>query len=421
MIFSAVAISAIIAVSNAQKQYVATFADNGIVGTVTVNDGQVIVDLDLSAEPALPNGFATCTSGGLKYHIHQKWSYGTSATEQFGAAACGALHTGGHYDPWNGCGSASGSSYCDKSSGATGSLTASCVPASSYSPAFATNPFSAEVGDWSGKYGVLTLDDSNMISRTDSSFYEVFSAEMQGLSVVFHCGDSGARAFCASFVESTTAVSATELSQVDDDHAHGIFANFQAALTTESVVEMEPNGDVSIYIDATDVYTSDFGCSSLAIGIFEPEGDILLGSSVDCDSVIGAAYDPTNSCVDFSGSDYCTNGKLCNGASDSAYEYACDFANDRYSCAPGDISGKFGMLTDPANEFLSVTATGDNSLIPLTEDVVGKVMAIYCPYSESSTLKVFACAPIEEEDHDDGVEGLSLMMSVVVSLIALLN
>merc|ERR1719384_1080594 len=117
MIFSAVAISAIIAVSNAQKQYVATFADNGITGTVTVNDGQVIVDLDLSAEPALPGDFATCTAGGLKYHIHNSWSYGTSATEQLGAAACGGDYTGGHYDPWNGCGGASGSSYCDKSTG----------------------------------------------------------------------------------------------------------------------------------------------------------------------------------------------------------------------------------------------------------------------------------------------------------------
>merc|ERR1712154_758245 len=146
-----------------------------------------------------------------------------------------------------------------------------------------------------------------------------------------------------------------------------------------------------------------------------------VGSSVDCDSVIGDAYDPTNSCVDFSGSSYCTAGVLCNGNGDSSYSYACDFAADRYSCAPGDISGKFGMLTAPGTDILEVTATEDSSLIPLTEGLIGKVMALYCPYSESSTLKVFACAPIEEEDHDDGVEGLSLMMAVVVSLIALLQ
>merc|ERR1712241_628044 len=150
------------------KQYVATFdtSNTGISGTVTVNDGQVIVDLDLSSEPALPGGFDTCTSAGLKYHIHGA----AGLTKDELSTLCGKAYTGGHDDPWNACGSASGSAYCDSSDDKSGSLTSSCIPTSDYSPAFSTDPFSAEVGDWSGKYGVLELDANKMVKRTDSSF-----------------------------------------------------------------------------------------------------------------------------------------------------------------------------------------------------------------------------------------------------------
>merc|ERR1712241_374119 len=197
----------------AGKQYVATFGagSNGVTGTVTVNDGQVIVDLDLSDEPALPDGFATCTAGGLKWHVHNSWTHGDT-DDRLGGTDCGATYTGGHYDPWNACGPASGSAYCDKSDDLSGDMTASCVPASDYSPNFAEEPFSAEVGDWSGKYGVLELDADNEIKYDFSSYYEVMSAEMAGLSVVFHC-NGGSRAFCAPFVASSADVSAQDIVQ----------------------------------------------------------------------------------------------------------------------------------------------------------------------------------------------------------------
>merc|ERR1712130_146754 len=258
-------------------------------------------------------------------------------------------------------------------------------------------------------YGVLMMDDNKMISRTDMSFYEVFSGEMAGLSIVFHCATGGARAFCAPFL-------------MGDDDGKTIFANFQAALTTESQITMFPNGDVSVELDTTDVYVNTLGCDSLAYGIFYPGTDALTESSVDCATVVGNAYDPTNSCVDFSGSEYCTNGVLCNGNNDSGYSYNFDFAADRYSCAPGDLSGKLGMISDPSATALSVEHEGDNSLIPYTDDLIGKVMAIYCPYADSSSPVYLACAPIEEQTNDpSGVERLSFVMACIVSLIALLQ
>merc|ERR1719461_740074 len=416
------------------KQYVATFGagSNGVTGTVTVNDGQVIVDLDLSDEPALPDGFATCTAGGLKGHIHNSWTHGDT-DDRLGGTDCGAAYTGGHYDPWNACGPASGSSYCDKSDDLSGELTASCVPASDYSPNFAAEPFSAEVGDWSGKYGVLELDADNEIKYDFSSYYEVKSAEMAGLSVVFHC-NGGSRAFCAPFVASSADVSAQEL--VQDTEGNAVVANFQAALTTESQVTLYPNGDVIGTLDVMELYSNmaevSDACDELAYGIFEAGTTTLTESSIDCANAVGAAYDPTDSCVDFSESDHCTNGVLCNGNNDSAYEYNCDFAADRYSCAPGDLSGKFGLITDPLSPF-SLMYEDDDLLLPITDDVIGKVIAIYCPYAASSSPVYLACAPIEqvvsdpdgdssdETDWFSGVEGLSFVMAIVVSLIAILH
>ena len=83
-----------------------------------------------------------------------------------------------------------------------------CIPTSAYSPTEG-DPFSVEIGDWSNVYEKSTLDTSNMLSGTYSNHYEVLPEELEGLAVVFHCGDSGSRAFCAPFIESSTAATAT--------------------------------------------------------------------------------------------------------------------------------------------------------------------------------------------------------------------
>ena len=100
----------------------------------------------------------------------------------------------------SGCGSASGNAYCSNKGG--------CIDVSDYSASFSTDVFSAEVGDWNGKYGLITLDGNKTVYRMDSSFFEVTPDDMDilNMSVVFHC-NGGSRAFCAPFVESSDEVS----------------------------------------------------------------------------------------------------------------------------------------------------------------------------------------------------------------------
>eukprot|EP01084_Bolivina_argentea_P290125 498300_1 len=101
--FSQLLVIATVASSILASQQVATFdGTNDITGTVTVDEGSVTIDLDLSEEPDLPNGFINCTEGGLKYHIHELWTH-SDMTEGL-ISECGASYTGGHYDPWTACG-----------------------------------------------------------------------------------------------------------------------------------------------------------------------------------------------------------------------------------------------------------------------------------------------------------------------------
>ena len=91
---------------------------------------------------------------------------------------------------------------------------ADCIPSSEYSVDWENDAFSAEVGDWNGKYGLLEPDSDDMIYAFDGSFYEVTPDDMAtgNYSVVFYCND-GQRAFCAPFNESSTATSQTIPSQ----------------------------------------------------------------------------------------------------------------------------------------------------------------------------------------------------------------
>ena len=97
----------------------------------------------------------------------------------------------------SGCGSASGNAYCSNKGG--------CIDTDDYSADYDDDAFSAEVGDWNGKYGLITVNDSTgLMYRMDSSYFEVTPDDMDilNMSVVFHCND-GSRAFCAPFVESS--------------------------------------------------------------------------------------------------------------------------------------------------------------------------------------------------------------------------
>jgi hypothetical protein len=384
MIGKALTVASVLATTQAQNQYVASFMDNDISGAVTVDNGMVTVELDLSAMPDLPGNFSFCTTGGLSYHIHELWEFNDSRTE---STMCGGDYTGGHWDPWLACGAASGNPYCGDGTGTQ------CIPKSAYSVDFPAMPFSAEVGDWSSKYGKLMMDDEMMISSMQSNYYEVMPEEMMGYSVVFHCNE-GARAFCAVFEESADPVTQTIPGQGSSMGARVIFSELAAGLLP-SEVTITSSGSVSGFIAAQDVFTdaATDGCATFEYGVFEVGSVALTESAVGdgCDGAVGDFYDPTHQCPSWSGSEYCTDGLLCG---DAGYAYDCDFEADRYSCAPGDFSGKFGPL-DPTATLTFPTETM-GALVPMASDLVGKVMAVYCSEEDQPELTVFACAPITE-------------------------
>ena len=86
---------------------------------------------------------------------------------------------------------------------------------------------SAEVGDWSGKYGLALVDDDGNIVVTDSSFWEVIPEDVTGMSVVFHCND-GTRAFCGIFVESNTSANYT----VPDQGIYSVVCVYEQIVTS---------------------------------------------------------------------------------------------------------------------------------------------------------------------------------------------
>ena len=284
------------------------------------------------------------------------------------------------------CGPATGNRYCLT---ANNDYEYACIPANStfYKPDLDQDPFSVEVGDWSGKYGSIVLDSDNKYGpMTFSSFYEVEPDELEGLSVVFHC-NNGARAFCAPFEESQDNTESTTPSQNDEKTVVAYFKG----LSEESMIKLEPDGTVTGTIDATLIFNEiTSGCSMYEYTIFNPSSEIF--NFDECFGSTDGQYDPTNQCLPWSDSKYCVDGSLCN---DPNYSYDCDFSSDRYSCAPGDLSGKFGKINPKI--LLTISESGPTTLIPPTEELIGKIIGITCPYTDTDTdIEFLACAEIVE-------------------------
>jgi hypothetical protein len=88
----------------------------------------------------------------LNYHLHQQWTT-DNADYGVGADACNAMVTGGHYDPYFGCGPATGvpADHCAFIGKNTSTYT--CSPEVYASGLYAE----CEVGDFSGKYGPIPV------------------------------------------------------------------------------------------------------------------------------------------------------------------------------------------------------------------------------------------------------------------------
>eukprot|EP00122_Pirum_gemmata_P014361 Pgem_evm1s13388 len=157
----------------------ATFSNSLATGNVTFhflpNGGyDYIVDINVS------NDFnSSACSSGLKWHIHED-PIDTSK----GQLQCGGEITGNHYDPTLQCGSASQhiKTHCSNI-GRNGS-SYKCNSAS-----YKAKPYqSCEVGDLSGKYGLLKANENNKLYIKGFDNYGDKHCNLVGKSIVFHCG-----------------------------------------------------------------------------------------------------------------------------------------------------------------------------------------------------------------------------------------
>jgi len=313
---------------------------------------------------------------------------------------CGGGYTGGHWDPWQACGSATGNTYCSQKGG--------CID-DGYSADFSSDVFSAEVGDWNGKYGLIEFDDDGYAVANDSSYFEVTPADVVGMSVVFHC-NNGDRAFCAPFVDSGSETMYS-IPEQDDVTYDSVVADFE-----ESEVIMSSDGSITMAsFDLDDIDAADTTCTQYKYGLFDTKASLSsYAVGEDCETYVGDFWDPTHQCPDFSGSEFCTDDYLCD---ETAYSYDCDYANDRYSCAPGDFSGKFGVITD--SSAFTIDEDGTDTLMPTTDDMMDYLFVIYCG-DNADGITYVACAPIEEYTEADGAMEKTVAVTLVATLIAML-
>jgi hypothetical protein len=176
-------------------------------GTIEfLGDGSHTISLDVTSIQAdLTAISSTCISGGLKYHIHQKWTH-TDASYKVGSTDCGAGPTGGHYDPTLACSGVTDNALCFSKGGCVNGsslgmdgTTYSCVGGD-------TDPYKCEVSDLSNMFGNIAFPAGTTVSTpvntaTSSMFgkYQPIMpslAMLEGKSIVFHCATGGARALC---------------------------------------------------------------------------------------------------------------------------------------------------------------------------------------------------------------------------------
>ena len=156
------------------------------------------------------------------------------------------------------------------------------------------------------------------------------------------------------------------------------------AVSDDAMVLLRTNGSLSIDVDLSNL---EYGsCSSgLAVRIFEDWTHDSLDSTTDsCSDYVGDLYDPTATCAPGSANEFCTDDLLCDEAS---YNYTCDFTNDPFNCAPGDLTGKFGLIATDSDG----TLLGYDPIMVDLSLLGGKSIVIQC----ADDWSMLACAKIQ--------------------------
>lgn len=208
--------------SSSQNQYCATIDpaySSGATGYVSMQicNGYAIYDLHLDLTDFPSDIYGCDYSQGLNYHIHSYW-FDNNANSSWGSD-CGASITGGHYDPYYACSvySQSYSTYCAEIGRTTDN-------GYYYNCNYNENKNSCEVGDISGKNGILMPSDGGVVFTLSFPFvdylppivmdYNSDGKSLPWTSVVFHCPATNSRLLCAKFVPRSLSCSQSTLDLV---------------------------------------------------------------------------------------------------------------------------------------------------------------------------------------------------------------
>ncbi|KNC79368.1 hypothetical protein SARC_08232 [Sphaeroforma arctica JP610] len=126
----------------------------------------------------------------LNWHVHVGASDNAQGVGAECAADAGSPPVGGHYDPTFACSAVTGELEACAALGRTvdNDYMYMCSPES-----YETDPYSCEVGDYSGKFGQLRfeVDAETESAEVDASGSDRYGPNLElinGRSVVFHCG-----------------------------------------------------------------------------------------------------------------------------------------------------------------------------------------------------------------------------------------
>lgn len=192
-------------------------------------DGRTFVYLNVKSPEAFLHavGGEECwtPNARIPWHIHDRVDFGEFA---LGAESCGAVQTGGHWDPTLACGPSTGNSLCTSLGIPPSSVLGTsgiyqCNP-SIYGP----SAYACEVGDLSGKYGELLLTTFGNgylpIALLVEDLHDTApTCELAGKSIVLHCGGSTVRALCAQLdvrLREEGAIEETLLAHKDEINAY---------------------------------------------------------------------------------------------------------------------------------------------------------------------------------------------------------
>ena len=381
---------------------------------------------DFNFDDISESGGKSCFSGGLEFGIFDSWNH-DSLTNRIGESNCGFDYTGSRWDPWHACSPISNSEYC-----ITSTLTSddkACIDAASYlwddqndgseyvcDPIlYSIWPYYCEVGDWSGKYGNADYDNSRDLLSLYSggSAFEAEAFDLSGKAIVFRC-NTGDRVFCAPFVEYEDSITEEEIAsyprktvQNDTYSQIAVFDTGDSDNTDDdddssfqSYILLTYYGKYEIVIDLASLTIPGNCGNEILYRIYD-----TWDSNSNCADEIGNFYDPTITCVENSDMDakgYCTGSYLCN---DDEYEYDCDYSGDvenRFQCAPGDLSGKYGSIDISSSSNFFLNMSGYDPLMIAIEQLEGKSVALLCGDDRSMIL---ACAGFTNYTADAGLYG----------------